>query len=268
MKESMYYSNEDIKIYYKIIGEGKPILILHGFSIDHRGIMTTVEEAIKSEKYQRIYIDLPGMGNSPAPTTQFNADRLLEILIEFTNEIIGDQSFSILGYSYGGYLALGMAQKVPNLIDKLVLLAPTVKAKHSERCLPKKKYNIIEQFDIGNATIFEGYKMSAVNITEQGYQSYSEDIYPGLMSGDHNFQKSFQKEGYAFGMEKSLFVEKIICESLIILGKQDDVVGFKDLLEHQKTFPNSKFILLDYAGHNVQIDEPNKVIEEIKYFLR
>lgn len=56
----MYYANENIKLYYEIIGEGHPLLILHGFSIDHRGVKVIVEESIDPNKYQRIYIDLPG----------------------------------------------------------------------------------------------------------------------------------------------------------------------------------------------------------------
>jgi len=56
---------KNISINYEIIGEGKPIIMLHGYYVDHR-LMTGCMEPVLSSKegFKRIYIDLPGMGKS------------------------------------------------------------------------------------------------------------------------------------------------------------------------------------------------------------
>ncbi len=55
---------KDAEIYYEIIGEGKPVIIIHGCAPDHRLMQRCMESVFEKYKgYQRIYIDLPGMGN-------------------------------------------------------------------------------------------------------------------------------------------------------------------------------------------------------------
>lgn len=59
-----YCQVRQAEIYYEDIGEGKPILMIHGFSPDSR-LMTGCMEPLFTNRtgYRRIYIDLPGMGN-------------------------------------------------------------------------------------------------------------------------------------------------------------------------------------------------------------
>ncbi|OJG86032.1 hypothetical protein RV15_GL002436 [Enterococcus silesiacus] len=217
--------------------------------------------------YKRIYIDLPGMGKSPAPSNPVNANGLLNNLLKFIDAVIGKETFSVLGYSYGGYLALGIVKLISERIKKLVLLAPVIKTASEQRKLPKIIERKVEIFEVEEESLFKQYKASAVNVTKNGYEHYIREISSGLSVGDRVFQKTFQKTGYAFDFEKSLFVNPIVCDSLILLGKQDVVVGYEDTLEHQHQFLNSEFILIENAGHNLQLDERQKVIAEIQHFF-
>lgn len=121
----------------------------------------------------------------------------------------------------------------------------------------------MEYFDVEDKSLFRKYKASVVNITKNGYEHYITGIFPGLSVGDQIFQQFFQETGYAFDFEKSLFIKPIICDSLILLGEQDDVVVYKDILKYQDQFLNSKFVLIENAGHNLQLDERQKVVAEI-----
>jgi len=56
---------ENIDINFKMIGEGRPIVILHGYYVDHImmvGCLEPIFEEVTGLK--RIYIDLPGMGKT------------------------------------------------------------------------------------------------------------------------------------------------------------------------------------------------------------
>ena len=54
---------KNVEVNYEVYGEGKPIIIIHGSTVDHR-LMTGCMEPIFNNRdgYKRIYLDLPGMG--------------------------------------------------------------------------------------------------------------------------------------------------------------------------------------------------------------
>jgi len=80
---------KNISINYEIIGDGKPIVMLHDYSLDHR-LMTGCMEPIFSTKdrYKRIYIDLLDMGKSESAEWISSSDVMLEIVIDFIKKII------------------------------------------------------------------------------------------------------------------------------------------------------------------------------------
>lgn len=104
---------------YKICGEGRPILMLHGYYPDHR-LMKGCMEPIFAHRsgWQRIYLDLPGMGKTKGESWIKNSDDILKIVVNFVENVIPNQHFSIVGESYGGYLAQGLFVLVV-LLDNL-----------------------------------------------------------------------------------------------------------------------------------------------------
>lgn len=65
-------------IYYEVIGEGIPIIMLHGFSPDHRLMKGCMEPIFKErDGWSRIYMDLPGMGKTKNYENISNSDDML-----------------------------------------------------------------------------------------------------------------------------------------------------------------------------------------------
>lgn len=52
-----------------------------------------------------------------------------------------------------------------------------------------------------------------------------------------------------------------------MLGKQDSVVGYKDALSLLEKFPRASFAILDRAGHNLQIEQPELFTELMSEWL-
>lgn len=90
-----------MSIYHKVIGDGYPIVMLHGWTLDHQVMLNAMEPLFeKRSGWKRIYIDLPGMGHSkPQPSIQ-NSDDVLEAILRLLDEIIPDQQFIVCGNSY------------------------------------------------------------------------------------------------------------------------------------------------------------------------
>ncbi len=101
-------------MYYKVIGKGKAVVLLHGFIEDGR-LWGETAKAL-SKKYKVIVPDLEGFGNTPlqAPQLSMNyyADEVYALLKkEKVTRCV------MLGHSMGGYVTLHFAEKYPQLLD-------------------------------------------------------------------------------------------------------------------------------------------------------
>jgi pimeloyl-ACP methyl ester carboxylesterase len=100
---------QGVPVYYEQFGEGKPVLFIHGWSVEHRLMSGCFEPVFKKiNGYHRIYLDLPSMSRTSFADWIKNPDDMLKILLGFINNIIGDKNYLLAGESYGGYLSMGL----------------------------------------------------------------------------------------------------------------------------------------------------------------
>lgn len=96
-------------LHHLLIGYGRPLLILHGSTLDQRHMMESLEpvfDALVGRK--RIYVDMPGHGKSPPQEgIKTNID-LLAAVLSFVNAFLPDDRFGIVAESWGSYIARGM----------------------------------------------------------------------------------------------------------------------------------------------------------------
>jgi pimeloyl-ACP methyl ester carboxylesterase len=99
----------DVPLSYESYGTGTPIILLHGYGSDHRLMKGCIEPIFAQQPgWQRIYLDLPGMGQTPGKEQIKSTDDILDIVIAFLDAVIPGQCFLLAGESYGGYLARGV----------------------------------------------------------------------------------------------------------------------------------------------------------------
>ena len=78
---------ENITIHYETFGEGKPIVMLHGWPADHLSCARFLEPIFKQRSgWQRIYPDLPGMGKTPGVDWITKQDDVLDVVLNFIND--------------------------------------------------------------------------------------------------------------------------------------------------------------------------------------
>lgn len=100
-------------------GLGTPLVLLHAFPVDHR-MWTDVVEALPEDQ-SVVAVDLPGMGQSPdgpqPPTIEAAADATAAALTR-----AGITRAVVAGLSMGGYVALALAEREPELVAALGLV--------------------------------------------------------------------------------------------------------------------------------------------------
>jgi len=102
---------------YKVLGKGEPIVMIHGWAMSSE---IWLDLAKKIAKTQQVFlIDLPGMGS--------NKNTLFIDMDQINVEInaLNLPHFSIMGWSFGGQIALHYSYKFPKKIKKLFLVSTT-----------------------------------------------------------------------------------------------------------------------------------------------
>jgi pimeloyl-ACP methyl ester carboxylesterase len=244
-------------IHYEVYGEGFPILVFHAMGTDHRSMKTWLEPVFeKLEGYQRYYIDLPAHGRSEINHNVHSTDDILENLLDFIDAIIGNKRFSLIGSSFGGYLAQGILHHRSSQGKGICLLAPALHKK--ERTLPEKVIfekdeELLETLETDIRSAFETLFIFQ---NEKAYQHFLEEIQPGRLLADRGFLASeWKTKRYFLSEEPFHHVKKMEHPALVMLGKHDYICGFKDHLSMMDKFPNSTLAVLDQAGHMLQIEK-------------
>jgi pimeloyl-ACP methyl ester carboxylesterase len=245
---------ENIKIYYEIYGEGRPVLMIHGWTRDHQILKEFMEPIFKIRtNYKRIYFDLPGMGKTKGEGWIKSTDDFLKIVIDFIECIIPDRNFIIVSQSYGGYLARGLIEKKYDLIDGILFLVPVIIADRDERILSKpivlvKDTNLLSTLSPSESELFA----AIATINNQRVWERVKSV-PNI--ADMEFLNKVQEKGYAFSFDVDKTYNKFDKPTLFVLGRQDSVVGYQDAWKIIENYPRATFAVLDKAGHIVQIEQ-------------
>lgn len=266
----MKYQYKENVINYEIKGSGRPVIILHGLGCDHTMMKACLEPVFtKKLDYKRIYIDLPGMGKSVGKIDDASSDAILDILLHFIESNISE-NYLLIGESYGGYLARGILSQQVRKIDGLMLLCPVVIPESEKRTLPNGKKEIkdsafLEKLSDEERDAFCEYAVIANEVT---YKKYISEILPGIKMADGKFLSELEKN-YAFSFD----VDRMIREAdfnkpaLFLCGRQDICVGYKDLQNLMDDYSRASFVVLDSAGHNLQIEQSSLFQELVKNWL-
>ncbi len=262
-----------IQINYEIIGEGKPIVMVHSLACDMnlmKGCMEPVFE--KVEGYKRLYLDLPGMGKSESAEELASSDKMMEVLLSFIKSTISG-NFLIVGESYGGYLVRGILSVIMDRIEGMALICPVIFPENEDRILPKK--TVIKQ-DEGflrelyekNEEETESFLEMAVIINKKTYDRYKKEIYSGIKISDMNFIRKLKKN-YSFSFDVDKKIDKKFDRPVLFMaGKQDNITGYKQLENLCEKYSRGTMAVIDESGHNLQIEKPEIFEVLIKDWLK
>lgn len=248
---------DGLEIYYNSKGEGFPLLMIHGYSLDHRAMTGCMEPLFAQQPgFQRIYLDLPGMGRTAASEDLRTSDDMLQLLIAFIRQMLDTRPFALVGYSYGGYLARGIAHELKSQVEGMLLICPVVKFLRSKRRCPspvvlKKDKALFEELPMLDASDFQSV---AVLQTRSVWERFQKEILPGLRRADFSLLERLRDSEFSLDIDTwaSSFVKPVS----LILAHYDHTVGYLDGIDLYRKYPDASLIVADHSGHLVQIEQP------------
>lgn len=99
------------------------------------------------------------------------------------------------------------------------------------------------------------------------WERFKEEVLPGLKIADQSFLENDLGQHVSFSFNADALEKPYMKPTLMLTGRQDSIVGYQDLWKIIGIYPRASFVLLDRAGHNLQIEQDILFSETVKEWL-
>lgn len=244
-------------------GEGTPLVFVHGNGLDHRFLLPLDEcfdERSAAGPWERIYVDLPGFGKTPVLGEAGGLPDIADWLDAVVGQLVGDRPFALVGNSLGGLLVREIAARRPERCLGLALLAPVVHAEHRLREVPARRVlaedpELLASLDPADAA---SYADAAVVQSPANWLAFRDAALPGIRAADERAMTRLARR-YALERDPQERLRGYAGNVLVVAGRSDPVVGYADQRRLADDFEHATYAVLDRAGHNVHLDQPDTV---------
>jgi pimeloyl-ACP methyl ester carboxylesterase len=241
---------------FKLAGEGKPILILHGWG-GSSDSWEKVIDLLVEQNFKVFCPDLPGFGKTKAPKETWGVSDYVDWVLKFV-EKQKLENFILLGHSFGGRISIKFANYYPNKISSLILCdSAGLKIK------PNWKRRVVLGF-IGFLKLIFGITFF------QKIKKEIKDIFYFIISEtDYAKANSRMKKIMKRVISEDLFryLSGIKSETLIVWGEKDDIVPLSHAHVFNKQIQNSKLEIIEGVKHSPHLQSPEKLVAIILNFL-
>lgn len=209
---------------------------------------------------RRIYVDLPGMGTTPANNVQ-DLDDIYHRLVQFIDSRIATSRFLLVGTSCGGYLARAIAQKYLKQVDGLLLRVPLIESTDSQRDLDAVQPVAANEQLMSNLSADDRTLLGNVLVQTPAYvqalkTKYEQVICPAVKATDKKVLDPIRADPQRYRLSCSLDESaQFFAPTLIVCGRHDGTVGYRDSLRLLELYPRSTYVVLDRGTHGLPIDE-------------
>lgn len=279
----MYLKVNGTRLFFDVVGSSlqpagpvmkpKPILIaLHGGpGMDH-SYLRPLDPL--GEVAQVIYLDLRGQGRSVRHSSEYyQLGIMADDVAAFCSEL-GIEKPVVLGHSFGGFVALTLAVRHPELLGGLIL------ASTSPRGADSSDLDLLEQL-AGKDLREVAARIFAGQASEEDNRRFGEELFPlymyppkpevlatGLSRTILNEEiDGYMSERLEQEYDVRLQLNGIMVPTLVLQGRYDWVVSIREAEELAQKIPHAQLHVFEQAGHGLQDDVPEEVIQVIRTFL-
>jgi esterase len=250
-----------MKLHYRELGEGKPLVILHGLFGYSDNWQTHAKKL--AEYYRVILVDLRNHGHSDwAEETSY--ELMAQDVYELCRELQLN-NFILLGHSMGGKVAMHFAQQHEDLLEKLVIVDIGMKAypMHHEHILAG-----IHSVDLTNITArSQAEAQMSVHIDSEGVKQFLlKNLYwkeKGNLAWRMNVEVLEREMPNILAAVPDLSVS---IPTLFIRGALSNYILDEDITDIEDVFIDSEVVTIENAGHWVHAEAPSEFLDTLLSF--
>jgi pimeloyl-ACP methyl ester carboxylesterase len=257
------------KVNYVEIGEGKPVLFVHGLSGCWQNWLENLPHFGRTQR--SIAIDLPGFGSSPMPRWEIDMPAYGRLVHDFC-ERLGLEDVVLVGHSMGGFIAVETVTEFPRRFERLALVSAA---------------GILNTWNPEERATVTAYawRRFGPTVADRGHWIVSHPRsrklalapffrYPNRLGAELMLE---QVEGGArcpaFGPALKALIRRDIRErltriempTLVVWGLSDRVIPVAAAISYHRRIPQSRLEIFERTGHLPQLERPdrfNAVLDE------
>jgi 3-oxoadipate enol-lactonase len=253
----------DAEIFYQILGDGAPVVLLHPFPVHHE-FWLPVAQALQG-RYRLILPDLrghgaSGVGGGPATMEKHAAD----LLCMLDEAGVGRAVF--VGVSIGGYVLFEFLRRYRNRISALVLCntKPQADTPEARAVRIQAAADVLER---GTELFFEGMLPKLIG---KSTHTARPDLVLGalrMMRKMSTQDVAMAQRGMADRPDSVGTLAAIKVPTLILTGDEDTMTGVAEAEAMRKNIPGSVLKVIEKAGHYSPWEQPVEVGKLLRQFL-
>lgn len=260
------------RLAWREAGEGRPLLLIHGFPADGRVFTGQLDAASGGDLGAHVIApDLPGFGLTPAVGAPDGGVAVLEVadLVEAVIAFIAERRLErpvVGGVAIGGYIAIELAAEHPDLVAGLVLIG-TKPAPDAPANGPRREAVAQLALERGAAAVAD----------ELGAEPFAPGASPNAVAAFRRMIEDADPRGIA-GLVRGLhrrpdptsaleMVRAVALPALVLVGSEDPFTKPADARRLADMLPGATFEEIPGAGHLPPLERPEAVTSAIARFL-
>lgn len=271
-----YAEINDIKLFYEIIGEGYPVILVHGFGGNRTEWFVQVPPL--SEKFKVIIFDNRGSGKSDRPNIPYTMEMFADDIAGLLDYLNIDKAH-IIGVSLGGMIVQNFIIKYPELVNKVVLIN-TFPGFPNQQGINMYKKNLINVYNDKLKDPEKSFYDHAYGFTRKFRKILKADPkkkHYGLWSAEDIIKNStidiftpqdiLNSANAIAGHEVRDRLHEVKSKTLILCANKDRISPVLINRQIHELLPNSEFKIIKDAGHDSKLQKAPEVNEAILEFL-
>lgn len=246
---------EEIELNYICEGQGKDVLVLHGWGANINTILPIVN--LLKPHFKVYALDLPGFGESTEPKEVFGSGDYARIVKKFMDKM-NIKNIILIGHSFGGKISILLGVHYPEMVDKTVLI-------DSAGLIPKR----------GLKYYLKVYGFKKLRFLYKTFFFWLEDqkkmekFYRLFGSTDYKDAEGIMRKILVKVVNEDLkpILKNIQAPTLLIWGDEDTATPLYMGKAMEKEIPDSGLVVIEGAGHYSYLDDYNKFSIILKAFL-
>lgn len=262
MANAETYIYKDLPISYEVIGEGKPLVVLHGWGSSRR-VMMPLARSLAHIRTSYV-LDLPGFGDSPEPNTSWSIDDYADAVESFiSNKFEGP--VDLLVHSFGGRITLKLCSGKfgSERIQKVLITGGAgMKPKRTLKFYFRKY--LAKLLKLPFSILPKSYREPALVKLRQT------SLWKSLGSGEYNQLSGVMRETFVKSVTE--YLEKCLPliphDILLLWGRNDEATPVYQGERIEEGIKNSALVVIEDAGHYAFLDKPKQFVSIAEAYFK
>ena len=246
------------------VGEGSPILFVHGFPLDHT--MWREQVAELSRDFRCVVPDLRGFGQSTVTEGTVTMEQFADDLAALLDALAITEPVVLCGLSMGGYIAWQFARRHAARLKGLILCDTRAVPDTAEAAANRRKL-ADDVVRTGPELVANAMLPKLFSDRETSRRTELKDELRRVMLATDPRGIAAASRGMAERADAQPWLATINCPALLLVGEQDVISTPAEMSEIASALPHATFRVIPDAGHLAPLENPQATNEAIRSFL-